>query len=718
MKSSLFQDTDDLRMMIVMMRRVQIAMLVLFVACAITLDCEAWAQSLSGIVDEQTGIRVSLPLDWLAVKKRTKWGTNWHAPSNRLSVDTLNFGLDRTLGEVHATLSNIKGRRITVNALDQQRFVLEGTDSDGRFFHVLGAERDGAVRVLSIVFSERSSSALVRSIVDSFTPFPGTQPDSQTALGSPSKPAARFAEAAICHLADNAGSVRTTSIDVRVKRGAGQIRTGDPITVEWKATSGINLGCRTPLYLVLTTPMRTRFEGENFLVLPPRAEGPFQITYGSDRTRVFVPLHLGTRQNQGEVIVKFYEAGPLSLDWALIEVPRITREPQADLAIGRERGTAPISLGRQITVIPGNPAIVVRDHLSTDTPIKVVRSNSGDYELHVFDDFYRVLDAKSGELLHERSGLDPNFSPTSRFLGAYSAGPGFEIIDLYSGQVVTSNDTLHRERGFKGNVHMVAWSPGDAILALSIQGWGGIEVQQSLVDGSHRSFPNTSCHYCRGIGTALRVNIEAGVISFHPGIVSFPGQETGWASLFDRTIGTAAANTYAFARVPKQAGEFERWNEKLEARRESIKQTTASRMLAQLAQAGFFRPQDLLGGFDPYKPTERIEENWRLPGPMRLSHLCLESNDGKCVGRLVDWQEALSDPEDENARLAKMRVVHNTSSSPSRASFDDRLIGVRETISRGGNDRTSVAVMVWNRLGDLLSKAKADATLSRDLARG
>jgi hypothetical protein len=97
--------------------------------------------------------------------------------ARRLSVDTLNFGLDRTLGEVHATLSDIKGRRITVNALDQQRFVLEGTDSDGTFFHVSGAERNGAVRALSIVFSDRSSSALVRSIVDSFSPFPEPQPD-------------------------------------------------------------------------------------------------------------------------------------------------------------------------------------------------------------------------------------------------------------------------------------------------------------------------------------------------------------------------------------------------------------------------------------------------------------------------------------------------------------------------------------------------------------
>ena len=85
----------DLRMMIVMTRRVQIAMLV-FVACAIILDCEAWGQSLSGIVDEQTGIRLSLPLDWLPVKKRGRLGDELaSAPSNRLSVDTLNFGLEQ-----------------------------------------------------------------------------------------------------------------------------------------------------------------------------------------------------------------------------------------------------------------------------------------------------------------------------------------------------------------------------------------------------------------------------------------------------------------------------------------------------------------------------------------------------------------------------------------------------------------------------------------------
>ena len=76
---------------------------------------------------------------------------------------------------------------------------------------------------------------------------------------------------------------------------------------------------------------------------------------------------------------------------------------------------------------------MVRDQFATETPKRVIHSNSGEFSLQVFESFYRVLDAKTGELLQERTGWDPNFSPTSRFLGAYSAGAGFEIIDLYSG---------------------------------------------------------------------------------------------------------------------------------------------------------------------------------------------------------------------------------------------------------------------------------------------
>ena len=501
---------------------------------------------------------------------------------------------------------------------------------------------------------------------------------------------------------------------------AGEVRTGDPITISWKAAPGLDLACRTPLYLVLTTPMRTRFEGEKFLAIPPKAEAPYGIQYRAERTRVFVPLHLGPRQYEGEALIKVYEAGPLSLDWALVEVPKLGDDPQTrkDFAVGRERATAAAALGPQVTVIGGNPAIVVRDQFATETPKRVIHSNSGEFNLQVFESFYRVLDAKTGELLQERTGWDPNFSPTSRFLGAYSAGAGFEIIDLYSGRVATSNDILHRERGFRGNVHMAAWSRGDAVFALSIQGWGGIEVQQSLVDGSQRSFPDTSCHHCRGIGSALRISSEAG-------IASFQGQQIGWASLLDRAIGTAAATKQSFTQFPRQSWETNgaeqptQQQQKILERRVELAQQLASTMVADLARNSFFKPDDFLTGFDTDKAAEHVEGNWQFPDAMRLSHLCLEGNDGKCVGRLVDFQQALTDPEDEQVRLLKMRITHNelaalNASDSGMQQADARLITVRgagQRAGRRGSETLASSSTVWDRLAQLLLNVKDGAAL-------
>jgi hypothetical protein len=87
------------------------------------------------VTDGQTGIELVLPLDLLGPGKPGKWGTNWQSSNNRLSVDTLNFGTERTLAEVYATLKGIKGRRLTKDVLNPQNFVLEGTDSDGSAFY-------------------------------------------------------------------------------------------------------------------------------------------------------------------------------------------------------------------------------------------------------------------------------------------------------------------------------------------------------------------------------------------------------------------------------------------------------------------------------------------------------------------------------------------------------------------------------------------------------
>ena len=507
---------------------------------------------------------------------------------------------------------------------------------------------------------------------------------------------------------------------------AGEVRTGDPITISWKAAPGLDLACRTPLYLVLTTPMRTRFEGEKFLAIPPKAEAPYGIQYRADRTRVFVPLHLGPRQYEGEALIKVYEAGPLSLDWALVEVPQLGDDPQTrkDFAVGRERATAAAALGPQVTVIGGNPAIVVRDQFcdrdaEAGHPLQFGRVQSAGVRK-----FLPRARRKDWRVAAGAHGLGPQLladEPLSRRLLGWC---GFEIIDLYSGRVVTSNDILHRERGFRGNVHMAAWSPGDAIFALSIQGWGGIEVQQSLVDGSQRSFPDTSCHHCRGIGSALRVSSEAG-------IVSFQGQQIGWASLLDRAIGTAAATKQSFARFPRQSWETNgtdqptQQQQKILEQRVELAQQLAATMVAGLARNSFFKPDDFLTGFDTDKATEHVESNWQFPDAMRLSHLCLEGNDGKCVGRLVDFQQALTDPEDEQVRLLKMRIAHNelaalNASDSGTQQADARLITVRsagQRAGRRGSETLASSSTVWDRLAQLLLNVK-DGTALQPISQG
>jgi len=534
-----------------------------------------------------------------------------------------------------------------------------------------------------------------------------------------------------CHLEEESGTIKGPDIAVSVEEPAHEVRTGDPVVVKWKVAP-IDFKCRTPLYLVLATPMRTRFEGEKFLAFPPRAAAPYRIDYRTNETRILVPLHVGPEELEGRVIVKTYKAGPFRMDWALVEVPKRYADPQTedDFYLNGGKSTAPTALGKGLSVVGGNPSIVVRDQFSVETPKTIIRSNSGEFELRIFESYYRVFDVGSGELLQERDGWDPNFSPSSRFLGAYSAGAGFEIIDLYSGQVITSNDLMHRKRNFRGNVHMAAWSPEDVFLALSIQGFGGIELQQSLVDGSQRSFPYTSCHYCGGIYSALRVDPEAGIAAYY-------GQESGWASLLNRAMGTKAAEKQAMAKVawkPWEADRFKELTAQQQAyldRRSTLASQIASAALAELGRTSFFKPDPLVPWYNEGETTQPIERNWRFPETMQLSHICLEGRNGKCVGRLVDWQDNLTEPEDTNKRLAKLRVEHAEVTTQTTAAIaagavqmaDARMLTVRGTKggnSKEGSDQVKSGARVetdWARLRQLLPAAK-DGTAPISISQG
>ena len=107
---------------------------------------------------------------------------------------------------------------------------------------------------------------------------------------------------------------------------------------------------------------------------------------------------------------------------------------------------------------------------------------------------YRVIDRATGELVIEREGSDPMFSPTARFVGAYRGENGrFEVVDLLAGQLVVelcidqcSQDSEANDSGIVRtkvavSVDAVGWAANDSFLFTSRANRGTVRLHSSLV---------------------------------------------------------------------------------------------------------------------------------------------------------------------------------------------------------------------------------------------
>jgi hypothetical protein len=226
-------------------------------------------------LDPQTGSALLLPMSIFSGPKPTALGNSWSTPDNIFKVSTFNLHGKKGLGAVYASIRNKAGRRLTVDRLEGSGFILQGYDQDGSSFVVKAEEKEGEVRGVSITFENSAKpiyGAVAEKIALSFQGFP---PLASAAVQS------RSETASPCHLRDP----KVANVVLNVRRPDGPIRSGDPIRIEWDASKSIIADCKTPLYLVLTTPMRSRFQGDGFLALPPNAKAPYDIQYRSDPGR-------------------------------------------------------------------------------------------------------------------------------------------------------------------------------------------------------------------------------------------------------------------------------------------------------------------------------------------------------------------------------------------------------------------------------------------------
>jgi len=472
--------------------------------------------------------------------------------------------------------------------------------------------------------------------------------------------------------------------DIHVAMDARGARVGDAVVIRWSSKTRQVKDCRRPLFLVFAVSGRVRFEGSGFIATPVGAKGPYDIADAVEQTRVFVPLHAVSETALGSFKIKFFTAGANTVSWFVSSLSEDFRDAARRKSTIIAKAREPVKVEVEI----GRPAIVVRDSFAPNIatgsggiehPTKRMVSNSGEFELQIFAKFYRVYDLASGELVLERAGVEPNFSPTSRFIGAFSEGAGFEIIDLYADRVVIRGAELNQSDKYVGPVHLAAWGRSDGLVALSIWGWGGIYLQQTLVDGEGMGDGYGDCHACRGIGRPLSVDYDTGMAEFG-----------GWANLYEAAASSASAQAAAERKFPDfdssaqglQRDEYE------SGLKERLRAKTLAKYLAAAPPA------------EPVaQPIEAGKNPWFLGEEAKFSHLCAPDEAGVC-------DEAADDPDLD---LGKFLVRHSGRSerilSESRAA-DFRLIASRSAVAKGDGQSGASSVLRWLReLGTPVNEA-------------
>jgi hypothetical protein len=240
-------------------------------------------------------------------------------------------------------------------------------------------------------------------------------------------------------------------------------------------------------FIAFSMPHTVRFNGTGFLMLPPQVKLPFGFQFADDQMRVLFPLYLPQSQTtQGTFQIRPLVAGEFTLNWAYLVV-----NEKGDIVFSSKNTDTAMTFEIQERK---NPKLVVQDRVGIEKPEKVLLSPSREYEVRVFEDRFQVLYAKTGELLFERAGKEPNFSPGSRFLG-YLAGTNeegepeapLEIIDLLDQKVILNEPYKM--------FSVAAWEQNDSFLVMGFNIWGAVEIILPLLETNNEFSTTENSHY-------------------------------------------------------------------------------------------------------------------------------------------------------------------------------------------------------------------------------
>jgi hypothetical protein len=363
-------------------------------------------------------------------------------------------------------------------------------------------------------------------------------------------------------------------------------RVGQSVTITWRNESTEHP--QAPTYFVLTTPAEVRFLGTGFMALAAGAKGPRGLEHGHDSTRAFVPLHRAVRAAKGgNILVYPYRRGAQVISWAVV-----TLGACGEHVFGRGE--------KIIDVAPGAPEIVVQDRFADDHPLKRIRSLAGTHDLLVFRNRYEVREVATETKVIERPGVEPNFSPTGRFVAArpVSGGP-FEIIDLMTRRLQLS--------GLPTDDQFLIWIRQDSYVIFGGDFYSTFSLWSTLIDNSEDLLVNASelpqaglgnCRVCKPWDVRLVLNMDDGFAA------QATSEHSGVIDLFEPKSDTSETENSAVIDLPDPKSD----NSETAAARDYVRNT-----------------------FDPSHPHFQA---WDLGEPLTFSHAGIDVPKG--FGHLIN----------------------------------------------------------------------------------
>jgi hypothetical protein len=317
---------------------------------------------------------------------------------------------------------------------------------------------------------------------------------------------------AVC-FADSTRTALAPSAGNPLELASRQADTGKPVGIKWhlsRATGGRDR------FLIVGFPEAVRFSGDGFIAVNRGSRAPRSLQTLADNTRLIVPIGGAYANLSGSAAMEFFAAGPVVLPWSIVELQPDGRERCVEVVLQ----TGALNLN----VSPGALELTLQDRFATGAPTASYISPDRALVLSEFEDRYQVHDQSTGDLLLDRAGAHPRFSPTGRFVTAETGFARIEIVDVRAQRVIYASDDV--DAGHFGEPAVIGWSNADSILLISFSRQGTLAVALPFVNERVVLAHDVGCNgSCAGFGdTGMIFDLDRIAFTVANDLLDLPGK--------------------------------------------------------------------------------------------------------------------------------------------------------------------------------------------------